>query len=68
MIAIFAGWSVEELDACFIVTDSCGQKWAYVYFEEDRPAIGSEAVSKDEVHHCGVYLRRHRKPKEDSSC
>jgi hypothetical protein len=27
-------WSVQELDACFIVTDSAGQKLAYVYFEE----------------------------------
>jgi hypothetical protein len=25
-------WSVEELDACFVVTDSTGQKLAYVYF------------------------------------
>ena len=32
-------WSVEELDACFVVTDSAGQKLAYVYFE------GEEAVS-----------------------
>jgi hypothetical protein len=25
-----APWSVEELDACFVVTDSAGQKLAYV--------------------------------------
>jgi hypothetical protein len=30
-----APWSVEELDACFIVIDSAGQKLAYVYFEEE---------------------------------
>jgi hypothetical protein len=30
-------WSVEELDACFAVTDGAGQKLAYVYFE-DEPA------------------------------
>jgi hypothetical protein len=30
-------WSAEELDACFVVTDS-GQKLAYVYFEENRAA------------------------------
>ena len=23
-------WTVEELDACFVVTDSAGQKLAYV--------------------------------------
>jgi hypothetical protein len=28
-------WSVEELDACFVVTDSAGQKFAYVYFEDE---------------------------------
>ena len=28
-------WSVEELDACFIVKDSAGQKLPYVYFEEE---------------------------------
>jgi hypothetical protein len=26
-------WSVEELDACFVVTDNAGQKLAYVHFE-----------------------------------
>jgi len=29
-------WSVEELDACFVVTDSAGWKLSYVYFEDDR--------------------------------
>jgi hypothetical protein len=28
-------WSVEELDACFVVTDSTGQKLAYIYFEDE---------------------------------
>ena len=28
-------WSVEELDTCFIVIDSAGQKLAYVYFENE---------------------------------
>ena len=26
-------WSVQELEACFIATDSAGQKLAFVYFE-----------------------------------
>jgi hypothetical protein len=29
-------WSVEELDACFVATDSTGQKLAYVYFEDEQ--------------------------------
>src|SRR6516162_7777588 len=28
-------WSIEELDACFVVIDSAGQKLAYVYFEDE---------------------------------
>jgi hypothetical protein len=28
-------WSVEELDACFVVIDNNGQKLAYIYFEEE---------------------------------
>jgi hypothetical protein len=29
-------WSVEELDACFIVKDSGGHKLAFVYFEDEQ--------------------------------
>jgi hypothetical protein len=32
-------WSVEELDACFVVRDHDGQQLAYVYFEEE-PGLG----------------------------
>ena len=28
-------WSVEELDACFVVRDHNGQTLAYVYFEDE---------------------------------
>jgi len=28
-------WSIDELEACFVVIDSAGQKLAYVYFEEE---------------------------------
>jgi hypothetical protein len=41
---------VEELEACFYVCDSAGQKLAYVYFEEE-PGRRSTAklLSKDEA-------------------
>jgi hypothetical protein len=41
-------WTVEELDACFVV--SAGQKLAYAYFE-DEPGRHSAAklLSKDEA-------------------
>ena len=43
-------WSVEELDACFIVRDHSGQALAYLYFEEE-PGRRSAAklLSKDEA-------------------
>jgi hypothetical protein len=28
-------WSIDELEACFVVIDSAGQKLAYVYFEDE---------------------------------
>jgi hypothetical protein len=28
-------WSVDELEACFVVRDGNGQQIAYVYFEEE---------------------------------
>src|SRR5215471_16338588 len=43
-------WSVEELDACFVVRDHDGQQLAYVYFE-DEPGRRSAAklLTKDEA-------------------
>jgi hypothetical protein len=31
-------WTVEELDACFVVKDSAGRKLAFVCYEEERVA------------------------------
>jgi hypothetical protein len=28
-------WSVEELEACFVVRDDAGQKLAFIHFEEE---------------------------------
>jgi hypothetical protein len=43
-------WSVEELDACFVLRDHNGQQLGYVYFE-DEPGRRSAAklLAKDET-------------------
>jgi hypothetical protein len=41
-------WSVEELNACFVVRDDNGQKLAYVYFE-DEPGRGRRRICSPET-------------------
>jgi len=43
-------WSVEDIDAAFVVRDGSGQKLAYVYYE-DEPGRRSAAklLTKDEA-------------------
>jgi hypothetical protein len=45
------------MEACFVVTDSAGQKLAYIYFE-DEPGrrTAAKLLSKDEARrNCGEY-------------
>ena len=43
-------WSIDELEACFVVIDGAEQKLAYVYFEEE-PGRRSAAklLTRDEA-------------------
>jgi hypothetical protein len=43
-------WSVDELDTCFVVIDSAGQKLAYVYCEgEPGRRSAAKLLTKDEA-------------------
>jgi len=52
-------WSVEELDACYVVRDHGGQKQAYIYYE-DEPGRRSAAklLTKDEARRIAVNFVR----------
>ena len=52
-------WSVEELDACYVVHDHDGQQLAYVYFE-DEPGRRSAAklLTKDEAKRIAANIAR----------
>ena len=43
-------WSVEELEACFVVTDASGQKLGYFYYEEEPGRrTTAKLLTKDEA-------------------
>jgi hypothetical protein len=52
-------WSVEELDACFIVKDSSGQKLGYFYYEEEpgRRTV-AKLLTKDEARRIAVNVAK----------
>jgi hypothetical protein len=62
-------WTVEELDACFVVRDHNGQALAYVY-SEDEPGRRSAAklLSKDEARRIAVNIRVRRSDSYYNSC
>jgi hypothetical protein len=45
-------WFVQELDTCFVVTDSARQKLAYIYYEDDpERRSATRLLSRDEALH-----------------
>ena len=52
-------WSVEKLDACFVVKDGARQKLAYVYYE-DEPGRRSAAklLTKDQARRIAANIAK----------
>jgi hypothetical protein len=52
-------WSVQELEACFIVTDSVGQKLAFIYFEEEPGRrTAAKLLTKDEARRTAANIAK----------
>ena len=51
-------WSVDDLEACFVVKDGAGQKLAYVYFEEDPGRRSAAKLLTKGAADCSEYRRQ----------
>ena len=52
-------WSVEDIDAAFVVKDSAGQKVAYVYYEnEPRRRSAAKLLTKDEARRIAANIAK----------
>jgi hypothetical protein len=55
----FPPWSVEELDARFVVRDQSGQQFAYLYFEhEPGRRSAAKLLTKDEAWRMAVNIAK----------
>ena len=52
-------WSVEELEACFVVRDQGGQQLAYIYFEnEPGQRSAAKMLTKDEARRIAANIAK----------
>jgi hypothetical protein len=52
-------WSVEDIDAAFVVKDSNGQGLAYVYYEEEpQRCMSGKMLTKDEARRIAANIAK----------
>jgi hypothetical protein len=51
-------WSVEDIGAAFVVTDSAGQQLAYVYFEDESGRRSAAKLLRRDERGLPELLRR----------
>ena len=52
-------WSVDELEAAFVVSDGAGQKLAYVYYEgEAGRRTSAKLLTKDEARRIALNIAK----------
>jgi hypothetical protein len=52
-------WTVEELEAGFVVKDDAGQKLAFVYFEDEPGGrAAAKLLTKDEARRIAVNIAK----------
>jgi hypothetical protein len=52
-------WSIEELEACFVVKDSARQKLAFVYYEEEPGRrLAAKLLTKEEARQIALDIAR----------
>ncbi len=51
-------WTVEETDACFIVSDANGQALAYVYFEDEPGRSAAKLLTHDEARRIAANIAK----------
>jgi DNA-binding LacI/PurR family transcriptional regulator len=52
-------WLIAELEACFVVIDSSGQKLAYVYYDDEpQRRAAAKLLTKDEARRIAVNIAK----------
>jgi hypothetical protein len=50
-------WTIEDLDGCFVVKDSSGQKLGYFYYEQE-PGRTLSVLTKDEARRIAAHVAK----------